>query len=256
MNGRSTVIDLTGRVAVVTGAGGGIGAETARRLRAVGATVIVADLNEEAAIKVAEGIGAGAVATRVDVADSASVRALVDFAVARGGRLDVWINNAGIVEQSATLDMADEVFRHIVDVDLTGTFFGAREAGRHMVTHGGGAIVNISSIAGFRAVRPERHVAYDVAKAAVAHMAKVLAAEWAAHRVRVNAVAPGYTNTAILQGVGASDPETMNSWLSQIPEGRLIEPSEIADVVCFLASDASRSITGQVIHADAGYTAW
>lgn len=250
------MIDLTGRAAVVTGAASGIGAETARRLHAVGATVVVADLHEDAAREVADRIGDGAIATRVDVADSASVRALVEFTLARAGRLDIWVNNAGIVEQSATLDMSDDVFRHIIDVDLTGTFFGAREAGRHMVAHGGGSIVNISSIAGFRAVRPERHVAYDVAKAAVAHMAKVLAGEWAAHRVRVNAVAPGYTNTAILQGVGASDPETMRAWLSQIPEGRLIEPSEIAEVVCFLASDASSSITGQVIHADAGYTAW
>ena len=257
------MIDLTGKLAVVTGGAQGIGAATSARLAASGADVVIADARPDAAEATAAelnskaGGGAGTVHARpVDVADSASVRALVESVTAEFGRLDIWVNNAGVVEDSPAVDLADEVWQRTIDIDLTGTFYGAREAGRFMCANGGGSIVNISSIAAFRATRPEHHVAYDVSKAAVAHMAKVLASEWAEKRVRVNAVAPGYTNTEILKGVGSADPATMELWLSQVPEHRLIEPSEIANVIAFLVSDAASAITGQVVHADAGYTAW
>ncbi|MCS5497846.1 SDR family oxidoreductase [Cnuibacter physcomitrellae] len=250
------MIDLTGRIAVVTGGAQGIGAATVTRLAEAGATTIVADRRLEPAQELAATLGDRVHARPVDVSDSSSVRDLVQSVVADFGGLDAWVNNAGIVEDSRALDMPDEVWQRTVDVDLTGTFFGAREAGRHMTAHGGGAIVNISSIAAYRATRPEHHVAYDVSKAAVAHMATVLASEWASAGVRVNAVAPGYTNTEILKGVGSADPEVMAAWIAQVPQGRLIEPVEIANVVVFLVSDLASSITGQVVHADAGYTAW
>lgn len=250
------MIDLTGRIAVVTGGAQGIGAATVTRLVEAGATTVVADRRLEPAQELAATLGDRVHARPVDVSDSASVRDLVDSVAADLGGLDVWVNNAGIVEDSLALDMPDEVWQRTIDVDLTGTFYGAREAGRYMTGHGGGAIVNISSIAAYRATRPEHHVAYDVSKAAVAHMATVLASEWASAGVRVNAVAPGYTNTEILKGVGSADPEVMAAWIAQVPQGRLIEPEEIANVIVFLVSDLASSITGQVVHADAGYTAW
>lgn len=250
------MIDLTGRVAVVTGAAGGIGAATAQQLAALGAHVVVADVRLEAATATAASLPVAGLGIELDVTDSASVARGVSAAVERFGGLHIWVNNAGIVEEALALDTTDELWRRTLDVDLTGTFYGAREAGRHMVDNGGGAIVNISSCAAFRATRPEHHVAYDVAKAAVAHMAKVLASEWATRGVRVNAVAPGYTDTAILREVGSQAPEVVAEWISQIPQGRLIDPVEIAQVISFLVSDAASSITGQVIHADAGYTAW
>ncbi|MCS5732793.1 SDR family NAD(P)-dependent oxidoreductase [Herbiconiux daphne] len=250
------MIDLSGKIAVVTGGARGIGAATTSQLVACGAQVVIADVRQDAAEEAARRLAPGVHGRYVDVTDSSSVRELVESVAAEFGRLDIWINNAGIVEDSLALDLADDVWQRTIDVDLTGTFYGAREAGRYMCAHGGGAVVNISSIAAYRATRPEHHVAYDVAKIGVAHMAKVLASEWATAGVRVNAVAPGYTNTDILKDVGANNPEIMKSWLSQIPQGRLIDPEEIARVVTFLASDAASSITGQVVHADAGFTAW
>lgn len=250
------MFDLSGKLAVVTGGARGIGAATTKRLLEAGAEIVIADNRLEAAQQTAAELGAGVSARYVDVADSGSVRALVDAVTAEHGHLDIWVNNAGIVEDALALDMVDDVWQRTIDVDLTGTFFGAREAGRYMAEHGGGAIVNISSIAAYRATRPEHHVAYDVAKIGVAHMAKVLASEWATAGVRVNAVAPGYTNTDILKDVGSSNPEIMNAWLAQIPQARLLEPDEIGKVILFLVSDAASAITGQVIHADAGFTAW
>ncbi|MGA1836469.1 SDR family NAD(P)-dependent oxidoreductase [Herbiconiux sp. 11R-BC] len=248
--------ELTGKVAVVTGGARGIGAATAKRLLDAGATVVIADKRLEAAEETADGLGDNALARHVVVEDSASVRALVESVAVDLGSLDIWVNNAGIVENALALDMADEVWNETIEVDLTGTFYGAREAGRYMCANGGGAVVNISSIAAYRATRPEHHVAYDVAKIGVAHMAKVLASEWASSGVRINAVAPGYTNTDILKEVGSSNPEIMSAWLAQVPQRRLLEPDEIAKVILFLVSDASSAITGQVIHADAGFTAW
>jgi NAD(P)-dependent dehydrogenase (short-subunit alcohol dehydrogenase family) len=115
--------------------------------------------------------------------------------------------------------------------------------------------VNIASISGYRATALERHVAYDVAKAGVVHMTRVLGAEWADRNIRVNAVAPGYTDTEILNQVGAKNPEIMERWLRRIPAGRFVQPEEIANLVVFLASDQASAVTGHVLVADGAYTA-
>jgi NAD(P)-dependent dehydrogenase (short-subunit alcohol dehydrogenase family) len=120
-------------------------------------------------------------------------------------------------------------------------------------THG--TVVNISSIAAFAATRPEIHVGYDATKAGVAALSRTLGVEWAPRGVRVNAVAPGYTNTELLKAVGSDSPEILEAWLSQTPQRRLLEPIEIAEVVVFLSSPASRAITAQTIVADGGYLA-
>jgi NAD(P)-dependent dehydrogenase (short-subunit alcohol dehydrogenase family) len=257
----TTPFDFDGKVAVVTGAAQGIGVEISRELASGGATVVVGDVQEETGRETADRLkdetGGLVEFHKLDVADSSAVSTTADAVVEAHGRVDVLVNNAGVAESSAALDLDDATWQKIVGINLTGTFLCAREFGRRMVGTGeGGAIVNVSSIAGFKAVRPEQHLAYDVTKAGVAQMARVLAAEWASHQIRVNAIAPGYTETQILRDVGQSDPGTLESWLDQIPQHRLIQPPEIARVVAFLASDSASAITGHVLFADAGFSVW
>ncbi|WP_431879817.1 SDR family NAD(P)-dependent oxidoreductase [Amycolatopsis sacchari] len=237
---------LTGKVAFVTGGAQGIGAAISTRLAGDGATVVIGDLD----IDRAHGIGADVVP--LDVSDPASVTSAARTTVERHGHVDILVNNAGISNDVPTLDHSDEAWQRIIGVNLTGAFLASREFGRRMDP--GAGIVNISSIAALTAGRPERHVAYDVSKAGVIALTRTLGVEWAPRGIRVNAVAPGYTNTQILRDVGSSNPEVLDAWRAQVPQGRLIEPAEIASVVAFLASDAASAITGQVIVADAGYT--
>ncbi|ASR35251.1 hypothetical protein BAY61_09910 [Prauserella marina] len=233
---------LTGKVAFVTGGAQGIGAAISARLAEEGATVVVGDLNTG---------DPGTVA--LDVTDPASVAAAAKTTVERHGRVDILVNNAGISNDTPTLDHSDEEWHRIIGVNLTGAFFASREFGRHLES--GGAIVNISSIAALLAGRPERHVAYDVSKAGIIALTRTLGVEWAPRGIRVNAVAPGYTDTPILRNVGSSAPEVLDEWRSQVPQSRLIDPDEIASVVTYLASPGASAITGQVVVADAGYTA-
>lgn len=253
--------DFDGKVAVVTGAAQGIGAAIAEQLVHGGAKVIVGDLQEEAGRETAERLSNGsgnAEFQRLDVTDGAGVTEFADAVVKAHGRVDILVNNAGIAESSPALELDDATWRQTLEIDLTGSFLCAREFGRCMASSEppGGAIINISSIAAFKAVRPEKHLAYDVAKAGVAHMTRVLGAEWIEYGIRVNAVAPGYTETQILHDVGQTDPGTMENWLSQVPQGRLIQPAEIAQVVAFLASNQASAITGHILLADAGYMLW
>jgi len=249
---------MTASVAVVTGAAGGIGAAIAAELSAGGATVVVADLDEAGATAVAERLGGsarGVHARRLDVTDGDEVAETAREIVDALGRVDVLVNNAGMSYDAPALDHDDATWQRALAVNLTGAFYCAREFARQMRASGG-SIVNISSASGFKKNRPELHVGYDVAKAGVAHMTLALGAEWAPLGIRVNAVAPGYTATPMLEAVDRSAPGRLEQWLEQIPQGRLIEPAEIAQVVAFLASDAASSITGQTVLADAGYTAW
>jgi NAD(P)-dependent dehydrogenase (short-subunit alcohol dehydrogenase family) len=165
------------------------------------------------------------------------------------------VANAGIAYESATVDHTDQDWRRVMSVNLDGTFYCARAFGRLMARAGRGTIVAMSSIAGVKAVRPEIHVGYDVSKAGVAHMCRVLGVEWAKAGVRVNAVGPGYTDTEMLAEVGRTRPEVMKIWLDDMPIGRLLDRAEIASAVAFLLSDASRGVTGQLLMVDGGYSA-
>ncbi|PPF79287.1 SDR family oxidoreductase [Subtercola sp. Z020] len=244
--------------AVITGAAGGIGRAIATAFAERGVAVVIADIRLDAAVAAAEQIaaetGAEAVGIAVDVTDSASVAELVSGALARFGRVDHLVNCAGMSLDGPSIEHTDEAWSKVVDLNLSGTFYVCRGFAPALIeSHG--TIVNISSIAAFSATRPEVHVGYDATKAAIAALTRTLAVEWAPQGVRVNAVAPGYTNTELLKDVGASNPETMDAWLSQTPQRRLMEPAEIAEVVLFLSLPASRAITAQTIIADGGYTA-
>jgi NAD(P)-dependent dehydrogenase (short-subunit alcohol dehydrogenase family) len=259
MSGLS-VYALQDRVAVVTGAARGIGTTIARHLMSLGATVVLTDRNlavEETARRLEredEGY-AGRASTRVfDVTDSPSVEAAAKDVVQTYGRIDILVANAGIAFGRAAVDHSDEDWRSVMAVNLDGVFYTARAFAPAMIAQRAGAMVLISSIAGVKAVRPEKHVGYDVAKAGVAHMARVLAIEWARSGVRVNAVGPGYVDTELLAEIGRAQPEVMKIWLDDMPNGRLMRQEEIAATVGFLVSDAASGITGHLLMADGGYS--
>lgn len=250
------VFSLKGRVALVTGAAGGMGEAISRQLGQMGAHVVLADIsdgvNAMAATLAAEGLATEAL--QFDVTSSAAVDALAEAVVQRHGRVDIAIANAGMSYDVATEDHTDEQWRRVMAINLDGVFYTIRAFGRQMLAQGSGAIVAISSISGVKHVRPEKHLGYDATKAAVAHMCKVTGCEWAARGVRVNAVGPGYTNTRMLREVGMSQPEVLAQWLGDTPMRRLMEPKEIARTIGFLVSDAASGITGQLVMVDGGYS--
>ena len=250
------MFDLTGKVVVVTGASRGIGEAISRQLAELGAHVVMADVLDlvDETSKGFNAEGLSTESTLVDVTQSASVQALVDQVVARHGRVDVLVANAGIAYEARTEDTTDEQWRRVMSINMDGVFYCVRAFGTEMLKAGKGSIIALSSIAGVKAVRPEFHSGYDVTKAGVAHLCRVVGVEWASRGVRVNAVGPGYTNTKMLQEVGIQQPEVMARWIDDIPMHRLLEPSEIASAVSFLASDAASGITGQLLMADAGYS--
>jgi NAD(P)-dependent dehydrogenase (short-subunit alcohol dehydrogenase family) len=248
---------LDRRTCVITGGARGIGAAVGEAFAAEGARLALLDRDARAGQEAADRFtsrGAEARFYEVDVTDEPGVTGVADQVLEDFGGMDVLVNNAGVLHlgPSMTFSLAD--WNDSLGVMATGVFLCSREFGRAMRAHGGGAIVNITSINGLVAF-PMR-LAYSAAKAAVISMTKVLAVEWATYGIRVNAVAPGITNTefnrkAVDQGL--IDVEACTQYT---PLGRFGEPDEIADSVLYLASDRSRYVTGQVIAVDGGWTSF
>jgi NAD(P)-dependent dehydrogenase (short-subunit alcohol dehydrogenase family) len=248
---------LDGETAIVTGGAQGLGKQMATGLTEVGADVAIADVNLEGAEETAAELDGDTdvIAVEVDVTDEASVESMVAEVTDRLGPIDVLVNNAGIVENSPAEETSIESWRRILEVNLDGVFLCAKHVGRQMLDRGEGRIVNISSMSGFDVNVPQKQASYNTSKAGVAMMTKSLAVEWADRGVRVNAVAPGYMRTDLVDEVLAANPDMEETWLENTPMNRLGRPEELQDLVVYLASDASSYMTGSVVQMDGGYTA-
>jgi NAD(P)-dependent dehydrogenase (short-subunit alcohol dehydrogenase family) len=241
------------KIAIVTGAGNGIGTAIATRIAGEGAAVVVADKDEAAAQKVAGEIvasGGKAAACRVDICVPADAEAMVAFARSRFGPVQIMINNAGLGSQRHFLETPLEMLRLMLDTNVVGTFLCAQAAAREMAKNGGGAIVNFSSHSGF--LGSSGRAAYAASKAGIIGMTRVMAVDLAQHNIRVNTVAPGTVATPRIKA--SHNDERRDTWLRTIPMARYGEPEEIAAAALFLASDDAAYMTGQTIAVDGGFT--
>jgi 3alpha(or 20beta)-hydroxysteroid dehydrogenase len=244
---------LVGRAALVTGGGNGIGRAIAERFVRDGASVVVADIEEDSAARVAaelSGLGS-ATAVRADISQLEDVRRAVEACVEVYGRLDVLAANAANADVVPLMELEEAAWRRMLDVNLTGTFFSIQEAARAMIEGGGGSIVVTASTNSFWVEANTAH--YSATKFGAIGLVRTAALDLAPHRIRVNAVSPGIVNTRLARFL-VEDPVAGPEFLKHVPLGRFAEPSDIANAVAFLASDEAAYITGENLVVDGGMT--
>lgn len=241
---------LDGKIAVITGAGSGMGAAMAKAFCSEGAKVVAADISGQEEV-IAKELGKACLPFHTDVTKSKDVQAMLQFAVSKFGRLDILCNNAGIAGAAApTGEYREEDFEKVWDVNGRPVFFGMRYAIPIMLSNGGGSIINTASLASLVAF--PSMIAYGAAKGAVLMMTKTAAVEYAGRGIRVNAICPGVIRTGLTKGMSE---EYVAEVKKTTPMGRIAEPSEVANLVVFLASDESSFVTGTSVTIDGGYTA-
>lgn len=258
----SQLQSLDGRVAVITGAGAGVGRATALRFAEAGALVTLADIDAEGVAETAaqlrERFGVECFEAQVDISSGPSVAALAESVAQRHGRLDIWVNTAAIFASHSVLDTTDDVWRSVLAVDLDGAFYCAREAARQMLAFGdGGVIVLCTSLAAHKGRMMRHH--YGAAKHGVDALTKTLAIDLAGDGIRVLSVAPGITNSGGVDptkqwgdtDVGAHE-EIMDQARRQVPMNRIADPDELARAILFAASDMASFMTGSSLHVDGG----
>ena len=248
-------MELKDKTVIITGAGSGIGAATAKLFGHHGAIVSIADINLENAQQIADVIiknGGKAEALKTDVTKFNEVETLISQTVKKHGRLDVMVNNAGIggKNQLKTAEHTHDDWHNVIAVNQTGVFYCMKLALQQMEKQGYGNIVNVSSLAGLKA--SGNNLSYSASKFAVVGMTKSAALEYARKNIRINAVCPGFTNSALLDQLLASAPNMDTKLKRFIPMGRFGEADEIAEAICWLASENSKFITGQTITLDGG----
>ena len=250
--------DLTGKTALITGAGRGIGLATARKLAGAGADIIIAEfvpeIGRSAAAEI-EAMGRRSLFVEVDVRDPDSVNEMAATALAAFPKIDILVCNAGIAQAVAAEECSDEDWLNMIATNLNGVFWCCRAIGRHMLERGSGAIVNLASMSGMIVNKPQPQSHYNAAKAAVILLTKSLGAEWADRGVRVNCVSPGYIGTEMTKE-GMSVEEWNVVWHEMTPMGRVGTPEEIANAIHYLASPAASFATGANLVVDGGYTSW
>ena len=244
--------DLSGKTAIVTGAGRGIGKAIALGLAGAGAKIVAASRTSaelDDLVREVQSNGGEAVARVTDISEAEQVKALVDTAVDAFGGVEILVNNAAVSYMRPLMDFREDGFDKVFDTNVKGTFLLSQAAARLMKDHGGGSIVNITTVG---AVRGGSMISvYHASKAAVKMLTMCMATEWAPHNIRVNAVGPGLTRTPFSQPIW-TNPEIEKNVVQRIPMGRLAEPEEVVGAVLFLCSQAASFITGQSLYVDGG----
>ncbi len=246
---------LENKIVVITGAGSGIGAATAKLMAKEGAHVIIAEINLENANKISQEIdssGGKSTVAKINVSDPISFERLINEVVSNEGRIDVLVNNAGIGNEKMvkTAEHTLEDWDKVIAVNQSGVFYGMKYAIQQMLKQGHGNIVNVASLAGLKA--SGKNLAYSASKFAVVGMTKSAALEYARKNIRINCVCPGYTHSALLDGVFEANEKMREQFLNYIPMRRYGKPEEIAEAIIWLASDKTGFITGQSITLDGG----
>jgi NAD(P)-dependent dehydrogenase (short-subunit alcohol dehydrogenase family) len=250
-------VKLDNKVALITGASKGIGKGIAIRYAEEGASVVLASRSADALEQIADGIrssGGESIAVHLDVRQQTSVQNAVDEAVTHFGRLDIMVNNAGIPLAGPSEGITPEEWKNALETDLFGVFYGCQSAGRQMMKQGGGCIINITSAYGI--VAAPMRAAYCASKSGANMLTKVLASEWADRNIRVNAIAPGYVRTELVQQVIDKGVLPVGAIEKRTPQGRIGEVVDLLGLAVFLATEEASFMTGSVIAIDGGWTAY